>query len=274
MTHVFGVSRPSRSVARVSVSLSAPARGLVAALPVSLRGVGRRFPRADGGSRTVLRDIDLEIPAGRRVAVVGETGSGKSTIAKLLTRLMDPTEGAVLLDGVDVRSISQESLRRSVVLVPQEGFLFDDTVAANVRYGRLDATDEEIVAAADAIGLGDWLAGLPDGLDTELGGVSAGEAQLLALARAALADPGLVVLDEASSRLDPATERRISDSVDRLLTNRTGVLIAHRLSSLSRVDKIAVIADGRIIEYGFRTDLAADPDSRFSAMLTTAGVTR
>src|SRR6478736_3159830 len=157
------------------------------AVDVCFRHVLFAYP----GGPPVLRDIDLEIPAGRRVAVVGETGSGKSTIAKLLTRLMDPTEGAVLLDGTDLRQIRQDSLRSSVVLVPQEGFLFDDTISANARYGRLDAGDDDIRRAADELGLGDWLAGLPGGLATRAGqrgeSLSAGERQLVALLRAQLA---------------------------------------------------------------------------------------
>ncbi len=171
------------------------------------------------GGPLVLQDIDLSIEAGRRVAVVGETGSGKSTVAKLLTRLMDPVEGAVLLDGVDVRRIAQESLRRSVVLVPQEGFLFDDTITANVRYGKLDAPEDEIRASAAELGLGDWLATLPAGLDTRVGqrgeSMSAGERQLVALLRAHLADPDLLVLDEATSAVDPQLEMRIGRALER-----------------------------------------------------------
>ena len=209
---------------------------------VRFRGVGFAYP----GGPPVLRDIDLEIAAGTRVAVVGETGSGKSTIAKLLTRLMDPTEGSVQLDGVDLRDIAQSSLRRSVVLVPQEGFLFDDTIAANVRYGRLDATDEEILAAADDLGLGDWLAGLPRGLDTEVGqrgeSMSAGERQLVALWRAQLADPDLLVLDEATSAVDPALER--------LMSGRTSVTIAHRMSTAENADEVIVFDQGRVVQRG------------------------
>ena len=220
------------------------------AVDVSFRGVQFSYPSGP----PVLRDVDLDIAAGSRVAVVGETGSGKSTIAKLLTRLMDPTEGAVLLDGVDLREISQTSLRSSVVLVPQEGFLFDDTVAANVRYGRLDATDEEILAAADDIGLGDWLAGLPHGIATRVGqrgeSMSAGERQLVALWRAQLADPDLLVLDEATSAVDPALEMRIGRALDRLMSGRTSVTIAHRLSTAENADEVVVVDKGRIVQRG------------------------
>ena len=173
-----------------------------------LRGRVLRLP----GRPLVLREVTEHIESGSRVAVVGETGSGKTTFAKLLTRLMDPTSGAVLLDGVDIRSVEFASLRRRVVLVPQEGFLFDSTLLANVRYGDLDATPDEVRAAAE-LGLGDWLDGLPHGLDTRVGqrgeSLSAGERQLVALLRAHLADPDLLVLDEATSAVDPALEMRI-----------------------------------------------------------------
>ena len=211
------------------------------------------------GGPPVLRDVTLDIASGMRVAIVGETGSGKSTFAKLLTRLMDPSEGAVLLDGVDVRDIRQESLRRSVVLVPQEGFLFDDTITANVRYGRLGATEADILASADELGLGDWVAGLPRGLDTRVGqrgeSLSAGERQLVALLRAHLADPDLLVLDEATSAVDPALEMRIGRALERLMNGRTSVTIAHRLSTAENADEVIVVDRGRVVQRGPHREL-------------------
>ena len=222
------------------------------------------------GGPPVLRDIDLDIEAGTRLAVVGETGSGKSTIAKLLTRLMDPTTGAVLLDGIDLREVRQASLRRSVVLVPQEGFLFDDTLAANVRYGRLEATSEEILAAADELGLGDWLAGLPAGIDTPVGqrgeSLSAGERQLVALIRAQLADPDLLVLDEATSAVDPALEMRIGRALERLMSGRTSVTIAHRLSTAEQADEVVVVDRGRIVQRGPHAVLVTQAGSVYAGL--------
>jgi ATP-binding cassette subfamily B protein len=202
----------------------------------------------------VLHDVSMRIDAGTRIAIVGETGSGKSTFAKLLTRLMDPTRGAVLLDGVDVRDIAQSSLRRSVVLVPQEGFLFDDTLRANALYGRLGATDDEILASAAELGLADWVEGLPAGLDTRVGqrgeSLSAGERQLAALLRAHLADPDLLVLDEATSAVDPNLEMRIGRALERLMSGRTSVTIAHRLSTAENADEVVVVDRGRIVQRG------------------------
>jgi ATP-binding cassette subfamily B protein len=238
-------------------------------IDVRIEGVSFAYP----GGPLVLCDVDLDIDAGRRVAVVGETGSGKSTVAKLLTRLMDPLEGAVLLDGVDVRRIRQESLRRSVVLVPQEGFLFDDTIAANVRYGRLDATEADIRASADELGLSDWLAGLPRGLDTQVGqrgeSLSTGERQLVALLRAHLADPDLLVLDEATSAVDPALEMRIGRALERLMSGRTSVTIAHRMSTAESADEVVVIDRGRVVQRGPHRELVRQEGSVYAGLHTS-----
>jgi ATP-binding cassette subfamily B protein len=225
------------------------------------------------GGPPVLRDVTLDIAAGQRIAIVGETGSGKSTFAKLLTRLMDPDSGAVLLDGIDVRRIGQSSLRRSVVLVPQEGFLFDDTIAANVRYGMLDATEDDILASAEELGLGDWVAGLPARLDTRVGqrgeSLSAGERQLVALLRAHLADPDLLVLDEATSAVDPALEMRINRALERLMSGRTSVTIAHRLSTAEAADDVVVVDRGRIVQRGPHTALVAETGSVYAGLHTS-----
>ena len=240
--------------------------------PVDIRFEHVDFAYPDGP--LVLRDVDLEIGTGTRLAIVGETGSGKSTFAKLLTRLMDPTSGTVRLDGIDLREIAQASLRRSVVLVPQEGFLFDDTLAANVRYGRLEATDDELLAAVEVLGLADWLATLPRGLDTKVGqrgeSLSAGERQLVALLRAQLADPDLLVLDEATSAVDPALEMRIGLALERLMRGRTSVTIAHRLSTAENADEVVVVDRGRIVQRGPHAELVA-PGGRVRRPARVAG---
>ena len=236
--------------------------------PIDVRFDDVRF--AYPGGPPVLRDVTLEIAAGRRVAIVGETGSGKSTFAKLLTRLMDPSAGRVLLDGIDVREISEVALRSSVVLVPQEGFLFDDTIAANVRYGRLGATEAEIRASADELGLDDWLAGLPHGLDTRVGqrgeSLSAGERQLVALLRAHLADPDLLVLDEATSAVDPRLEMRIGRALERLMSGRTSVTIAHRMSTAESADEVVVVDQGRIVQRGPHAELVTQAGSVYAGL--------
>jgi ABC-type multidrug transport system fused ATPase/permease subunit len=235
-------------------------------IDVTFEGVTFAYP----GGPPVLRDVSMTIDSGTRVAIVGETGSGKSTFAKLLTRLMDPSAGRVLLDGIDVRDIAAHSLRSSVVLVPQEGFLFDDSIAANVRYGKLDATDQEILASAEELGLADWLASLPRGLATKVGqrgeSLSAGERQLVALLRAHLADPDLLVLDEATSAVDPQLEMRIGRALERLMSGRTSVTIAHRLSTAENADEVVVVDRGRIVQRGPHAELVQQEGTVYSGL--------
>jgi ATP-binding cassette subfamily B protein len=216
-------------------------------------------PRA----RKALDDVDLTIAARTRIAIVGETGSGKTTFAKLVTRLMDPTEGRVLIGGVPLTAVAFASLRERVVMVPQDGFLFDASVADNVRYGRPGMTDDQIVTAFDQLGLGDWLQSLSDGVRTPVGqrgeSLSAGERQLVAVARAYVADPDLLVLDEATSAVDPATEMRLTRALDTLTTGRTTLTIAHRLSTAERADEVLVVDGGRVVQRGSHAELVDVP---------------
>ncbi|WOX21972.1 ABC transporter ATP-binding protein [Streptomyces solicathayae] len=218
-----------------------------------------RFAYRTGGE--VLPRFALTIPAGQTVAVVGSTGAGKSTLAKLLARFYDPTEGRVLLDGVDVRELATPELRRGVVMVTQEAFLFSGTVAENIAIGRPDATREEIEHAAKAIGAHDFIAGLPDGYDTDVrkrgGRISAGQRQLVAFARALLADPAVLILDEATSSLDVPGERAVQRAMDTVLAGRTAVVIAHRLSTVEIADRVLVMESGRIVEDGPPAELTA-----------------
>jgi putative ABC transport system ATP-binding protein len=207
----------------------------------------------------VLRDIRCTIPAGTRVAVVGATGSGKTTMAKLLIRLADPTSGSIRVGGLDLRRVATASLRSSMVLVPQDGFLFDTTVAANVRLGRPEASDAEVRAAIDDLGLGPWVDSLPEGLHTAVGQrgerLSVGERQLVALARGYLADPGCLILDEATSAVDPATEVRLRNAIERLTAGRTAITVAHRLAAAEHADLVLVMRDGRLVEQGSHAEL-------------------
>ena len=211
------------------------------------------------GGDTVLHDVSLRIAPRSRVAIVGETGSGKSTLAKLLTRLMDPSSGEVTIDGVDLRRVRFGSLRNRVVLVPQEGFLFDASLLENIRFGAPEATDDDVRLTVTELGLDPWLATLPQGLATDVGqrgeSLSAGERQLVALARAYLADPDLLVLDEATSAVDPSTEVRIQRALDSLTRGRTSIAIAHRLSTAQAADEVIVVDGGRVVERGPHSDL-------------------
>jgi len=207
---------------------------------------------AYGTGRTILPDFRLDIPAGQTVALVGTTGAGKSTLAKLVARFYDPTAGAVTLDGVDLRALSQEDLRRAIVMVTQEAYLFSGTVADNIALGRPDATREEIQAAARAVGADAFVRALPDGYDTDVnkrgGRVSAGQRQLISFARAFLADPAVLILDEATASLDIPSERLIQDALQTLLADRTAIIIAHRLSTVAIADRVLVMEHGRVVE--------------------------
>ncbi|MBC7631010.1 ABC transporter ATP-binding protein [Aeromicrobium sp.] len=226
---------------------------------LSARFEGVTFAYPDGPD--VLKDITVEIAPRQRVAVVGETGSGKTTFAKLLTRLMDPTVGVVRLGDTDISAVSFDELRRHVLMVPQEGFLFDATLRANLLYGKQEATDAELDSVIRDLGLTDWFATLPHGLDSQVGqrgeSLSAGERQLVALLRSALADPELIVLDEATSAVDPQTELRATRALDRLLEGRSSVTIAHRLSTAENADRVLVFEAGRLVEDGTHAQLVA-----------------
>ena len=237
------------------------------ALSVDLREVSFGYDEGE----TVLQDISLRLRPGRVLGLLGRTGSGKTTLARLLLRLYDPASGEIRLGGVATTATRLHDLRDRVGMVTQDVQLFQATVRDNVRLFNPNISDERIVSVLRDLGLSGWLERLPAGLDTDLlaggSGLSAGQAQLLAFARVFLADPGLVILDEASSRLDPATDRLVERAVDRLLQGRTAIIIAHRLSTVHRADKIAILEDGRILEQGERTALAGDPRSTFYRLL-------
>ena len=209
--------------------------------------------------RSVLPGLQLQVPAGQTVALVGTTGAGKTTIAKLIARFYDPTSGAVRLDGVDLRDMSQSELRRHVVMVTQENFMFEGSIAENIRFGRPDAADAEIRAAAEAVGAQRFIEALPDGYDTDVakrgGRLSAGQRQLIAFARAFLADPAVLILDEATSSLDIPSERLVQSALATVLADRTALVIAHRLSTVQVADRVLVLEHGRIVEDGPPSEL-------------------
>jgi ABC-type multidrug transport system fused ATPase/permease subunit len=252
---------PSVAEPATAVPLPAPVRGRVTLDSVT-------FGYRD--DRLVLPELDLDIPAGQTVALVGATGAGKTTIAKLISRFYDPSSGSVRLDGVDLREIADEQLRHAVVMITQDGFLFSGSVADNIGFGRLGASREEIEAAAKAVGAHEFISSLPSGYDTDVrkrgGRLSAGQRQLVAFARAFLADPAVLILDEATSSLDVPTERAVQRALRTVLADRTALIIAHRLSTVEIADRVLVLADGRVIEDGRPEDLVAAGDGHFASL--------
>ncbi|HZC72905.1 MAG TPA: ABC transporter ATP-binding protein [Jatrophihabitans sp.] len=254
---------PSVPEPELPVPLGRPVRGAV-----SLDDVTFAY-RTD---RVVLPSLSLDIPAGQTVALVGATGAGKTTIAKLIARFYDPTSGVVRLDGVDLRDIADPELRHAVVMITQDGFLFSGSVAENIGFGRLGATREEIVAAAQAVGAHGFISELPNGYDTDVrkrgGRLSAGQRQLVAFARAFLADPAVLILDEATSSLDVPTERAVQRALRTVLAERTALIIAHRLSTVEIADRVLVLHDGRVIEDGTPEQLVAEGEGEFATLHT------
>ncbi|MGH3902170.1 MAG: ABC transporter ATP-binding protein, partial [Pseudonocardiaceae bacterium] len=248
------------------------------ALPVPVRGevVFDQVRFSYGGGLEVLPQLDLIVPAGQTVALVGETGAGKSTVAKLLARFYDPVAGAVRLDGVDLRSVADADLRRAVVMVTQESFLFSGSVADNIALGSPWASRSDLVAAARAVGADEFITALPDGYDTDVrkrgARLSAGQRQLVSFARALLADPAVLVLDEATSSLDIPSERAVQAALATVLAGRTALIIAHRLSTVLVADRVLVLANGQVIEDGSPQQLitASGPFATLHAAWHTA----
>jgi ABC-type multidrug transport system fused ATPase/permease subunit len=261
---VAGAVSEGPGAVRLSVAGPTRAEGAVADVEVVVPQAEER-----GRARPVLPEFSLAIPAGQVIALVGATGAGKSTLAKLLTRFYDPSGGTVSLDGIDLRRLSDVDLRRNVVMVTQESYLFSGSVADNIRLGRPDASDAEVFAAARAVGLYDFVTALPEGFDTDVrkrgGRLSAGQRQLVAFARVFLADPAVIVLDEATSSLDIPSERQIQRALETVLRDRTALIIAHRLSTVAIADRVLVLESGRIVEDGAPSELIAGT-GRFASL--------
>lgn len=243
--------------------------------PAQTAGASLAGGVSDGNNMTppaALQNISFQLAPGRVLGLLGRTGSGKTTLARLLLRLYDPSSGRIYLGGVAPATVPLHHLRQRVSMVTQDVQLFQASIRDNLTFFNPAIADERIAAVLDDLELSDWLRAQPHGLDTEVAGgsgLSAGQAQLLAFARVFLADPGLVILDEASSRLDPATEQLIERAIDKLLQNRTGVIIAHHLATIRRADDILILENGRTLEYGERALLAQNPRSHFYHLLQT-----
>jgi ATP-binding cassette subfamily B protein len=250
---LFGILDATPDVDEVAAPTDLPATG-----DVVVNNITFSYAAA---SRPALENVNLTLTAGTRLALVGPTGAGKSTLAKLMARLYDPQSGSVSFGGVDLRHASMEDLRRRIVVIPQEGFLFDGSVRDNLLIAKPTATETELLRALDNIGLRERFEALPEGLDTQVrergSRLSAGERQLVALSRAALVDPAVLVLDEATSNLDPGTEMLVEAALEKLMVGRSVIVVAHRLSTVQRADKIAVVADAKISEIGTHDELVA-----------------
>ena len=237
---------------RTPATLSLPVRGQIDLDDLSF-GYSKDIP--------VIKDVNIEIASGQRLVLVGPTGAGKSTLAKLMMRFYDPTMGRILLDGQDIRQFSFKDLRRSIIMVPQEGFLFSGTIRENILFGRPDATDDEVVAACQSLGVHSFIEALPDGYDTAVryrgSRLSAGEKQVVSISRAFLADPPVLILDEATSSMDPGTEAIVEGAIRKALEGRTSIVIAHRLSTAEHAERILVVNDGRVIEDGSHAELVS-----------------